>query len=201
MCSYCLLQYPDSSQIEHFEPQDYAEGRVNDPTNLLLGCTRCNGGKGDYHPEHLDRRRLPLPIHAHGYSVIDIRAENFSELFEIQNNGAIYPNSTTTQRERVKFNILTLLKLNGKSTKKRRIESQEILSVCKQLIASGERDVETKYLIDFFVKLCAKNYLFYKAFDISISETLQSLIDTYIKINILLGKQEAIESSVKRDDR
>jgi hypothetical protein len=52
-CSYCLIR-DDGVQIDHYEPRAYAPARIDDPSNLLLGCGRCNGraGKSDYHPFH-----------------------------------------------------------------------------------------------------------------------------------------------------
>ena len=60
LCSYCLIQH-ESLEVEHYEPKDYAPEKIDDPGNLLLACRRCNGpgGKGDYHPQHKVRRRLP----------------------------------------------------------------------------------------------------------------------------------------------
>lgn len=58
LCSYCLIQY-DDLHIDHYEPREYSPHRVNDPSNLLLACPKCNGraGKSDYHPKFLSRER------------------------------------------------------------------------------------------------------------------------------------------------
>lgn len=89
LCSYCLLHFPSSLHIEHHEPQGYAPDRKDDPTNLLLGCPRCNSGKLDYHPKHNKRRRLSRDTS--GHRVIDIREEDFSDLFELKESGEVLP--------------------------------------------------------------------------------------------------------------
>lgn len=109
LCSYCLLR-GEGLDVDHYEPQQYAPGRVDDPSNLLLGCSGCNGpgGKWDYHPLHATRRCRPRDTS--GHLVIDVRNDDFAALFSIGPDGAITARPGQ-QRDRALWNI-TLLKLD-----------------------------------------------------------------------------------------
>lgn len=178
LCSYCLLSFPNSLHIEHHEPRKYAKDRVNDPTNLLLGCVWCNSGKNDYHPDHAERRRLRKDNS--GHSVIDIREDDFSELFEINENGEILPKHDP-QRARAVFNIVKLLRLDLPTYANYRKKCLSYASACDQLIASNTS--ESKAALDILVAECAERYLFYKAFNLPLSRALKRLIDNYLKRN------------------
>jgi len=178
LCSYCLLSFPKSLQIEHHEPQKYAKDRVNDPTNLLLGCAWCNSGKSDYHPNHVERRRLHKDNS--GHSVIDIREDDFSELFEISENGEILPKDGP-QRARAVFNIAKLLRLDLPKYAEIRKRCLSYASACDGLIASNTP--KSKAALDILVAECAERYLFYEAFDSPLSDALKGLINNYLKKN------------------
>jgi len=181
VCSYCLLQFKENLQIEHHEPQKYAADRINDPGNLLLGCSWCNSGKRDYHPRHTTRTRLPRE--SRGFSVIDIRAENFAELFEVNPSDGELRARVGSHRERAKFNIVVLLRLNATSYKKMRARCLEYVASCEDLLRLKNADHKIKKARSILVRECAERYPFYKAFDIALSEDLTGLIETYIANN------------------
>lgn len=181
LCSYCLLQFKESLQIEHHEPQKYAKGRINDPDNLLLGCSWCNSGKKDYHPNHNSRKRLPVHKESRGFHVIDIRIEDFAELFEINRNGELREKTGSGGEERVKFNIVDLLRLNTLSYKKMRARCFEYVDSCECLLNSSSK--ESQAALKLLVTECAERYLFYKAFNITLSDALINLIETHIAKN------------------
>jgi hypothetical protein len=180
LCSYCLLQFKQSLQIEHHEPQKYAPDRVNDPSNLLLGCSWCNSGKKDYHPNHTARNRLPRENR--GFTVIDIRAEDFAEIFTLNPDGELSA-KPGAQSERVKFNIVDLLRLNIKSYKKMRRRCLEYVETCENLLLLDNSNDEIKKVLEVIVRECAERYIFFKAFDVPLSEALTTLIATYIEQN------------------
>lgn len=180
LCSYCLLQFKESLQIEHHAPQKYDAKRKNDPSNLLLGCSWCNSGKKDYHPNHSTRKRLPREDR--NFSVIDIRMEDFADLFEISPDGELKA-KRGKQRERVKFNIVDLLRLNTKSYKIMRARCLEYVDMCEGLLDLDHPNEEINKALNGIVRECAERYPFYKAFDIPLSDTLITLIETYIVNN------------------
>ena len=129
LCSYCLLQH-ESLEIEHVEPVQYAPNRKNDPSNLLLACRRCNGGKSDYHPL-LGSRRTRTQDRT-GFSVLDVRRDDFTDLYEITQDGRLQP-KPGQHYERAIWNVL-LLKLDIKFVADKRAECLRILHACEGLI-------------------------------------------------------------------
>ena len=131
ICSYCLLRDRNLA-VDHYEPQQYAPHRTSDPTNLLLACSRCNGpgGKSDYHPNHKTRRRLPRD--KSGYLVIDVRNDDFAQMFGIREDGQIYPKPGKTF-DRAAWNI-ALLKLDLPLVTQARKENLELLVACERAV-------------------------------------------------------------------
>jgi len=182
LCSYCLLQFKACLEIEHYEPQSYAPELRDDPANLLLGCPKCNNGKLDYHPEHGSRRRLPISKENRGFSVIDIREEDFSDLFELEIDGELKAKHNSN-RERVKFNIVDLLRLNAPSHKKMRARCIKYVNACEAILSKGSIEKEDEQPLNVLIELCAERHLFYRAFDITLSDVLTTLIDKYLAEN------------------
>jgi hypothetical protein len=177
LCSFCLIQHKRSLQIEHYEPQSFKPERINDPLNLLLACPKCNSGKRDYHPENHSRQREPTENR--GFSVIDIREEDFASLYFINKQGEITPKQGIG-KERAKFNA-TLLRLDIPSSNESRKNIMDYVEACEDLV--GEESQSSKNALKTFVRLCAEQYLFIRAFDISISSELRKLIEDYLEAN------------------
>lgn len=180
LCSYCLLHFPKSLQIEHYEPQAYVLARKDDPDNLLLGCPWCNSGKKDYHPNYPERKRLPFE--KDGFSVIDIRVDDFSDLFEIKESGEILPKEGS-QKEKAIFNIVKLLRLDIPQYVSYRKDCLEYKTACEDLLLVKHKDKLCQGALKVLVKSCAERYLFYKAFNIPLSSSLEKLIKSYIDAN------------------
>lgn len=133
LCSYCLLHNSDV-QVEHYEPTSYAPAREHDPTNLLLACPTCNGngGKGDYHPNHEERRRKPND--QTGYLVADVRSDDFGKLFTIDRATGEIGAAPGPHLKRAAWNI-ALLKLDLQHRQEIRKSLCEGIEICDQLIA------------------------------------------------------------------
>lgn len=178
LCSYCLLNFPSSLHIEHFEPQKYAPRRINDPANLLLGCPWCNSGKQDYHPNHRTRRRLRTD--ASGHNVIDIREDDFGELFELRHNGTLLARNGA-QKDRAKFNLIRLLRHDTPKYVNYRKKCLEYADACECLI--GDPSNASQNALNILVEECAERYLFFQAFNVPISDKLKELIQAYLDQN------------------
>lgn len=176
LCSYCLLGHEDL-EVEHYEPQSYAPLRINDPGNLLLGCATCNGtgGKFDYHPNHKARHRLPDD--ATGHLVIDIRADDFADLFEIDSDGTI-SGSANGHRARANWNI-TLLKLNRDGCNKARRELLELLAAAEDAVealaanSAGPQAAALRRLIEAVIPDLTDHLLTLETYGINVSDALR----------------------------
>jgi hypothetical protein len=118
VCAYCV-RCDEGVEVDHYEPTSFAPGLVDDPSNLLLACGRCNGpgGKGDYHPAHTMRRRLPKD--RSGFHVLDIRRDDFASMFDLDDDGVVHAQDGP-QRDRAAWNIV-LLKLDRYSAARREV--------------------------------------------------------------------------------
>jgi hypothetical protein len=174
LCSYCLMQH-ESLEIDHYEPKEYAPGRIDDPTNLLLACRRCNGpaGKWDYHPQYTARKRLPRD--QTGFFVLDVRRDNLGELFIPDVSGELKV-QRGPHAERATWNIL-LLKLDVDFLVSHRKRLLEKLALCERLVlqlnrtADKQEQIET--ILSVLVADLAEHLLFFHALDISISSALR----------------------------
>jgi hypothetical protein len=181
LCSYCLIQH-ESLDVEHYEPKDYAPEKIHHPDNLLLACRRCNGpgGKGDYHPQHRARRRLPHD--RTGFFVLDVRNENFAELFKLDSSGELKPREGM-HAKRAAWNIV-LLKLDIDFLVSRRQRILEKLSLCEQLLLNRGRTIEEQAkierLIDVLVRDLGEQFLLLHAFNVEISPALHARIQKTI---------------------
>lgn len=166
VCSYCLLQNR-SLEVEHYVPKGFAPTREHDPTNLLLGCSSCNGpgGKWDYHPD--DTTRLCQRTDTTGYHVIDVRADDFATLFAVEPSGEIIA-SPGDEYDRAVWNI-ALLGLYQWDAERR--ELLELLAVCEDALALVDEDVPARTL-DRLIPLLARRFLFFEILEIPVSQGL-----------------------------
>lgn len=164
LCSYCLI-LDATAQVEHYVPQSFNPDLAEDPTNLLLGCSRCNGpgGKWDYHPDHKKRRRLKSD--KTGFLVIDVRADDFGKMYLIGNDGSITAREGDTE-DRAKWNI-TLLKLDF--WKDLRKDVIDLCDGCERLLKAGTHEAT----LEKFLPVLAKQALFLLVFDLPISKALR----------------------------
>jgi hypothetical protein len=168
ICSYCLLRN-ESVQIDHYEPKTFRPERVDDPLNLLLGCPRCNGraGKSDYHPDHAKRTRLPADTT--GFSVIDVRADDFARLFEVAADGQIRARPGPDKR-RANWNIV-LLKLD--LVNKERQFNLNLLEACERALHT-----EMEKQLELLLPELTRRALFFQAFGIHVTPALLERIQT-----------------------
>lgn len=180
-CAYCVLRHIHL-HTDHFEPRGYAAARIHDPTNLVLGCEGCNGrgGKSDYHPGHAGRTRLPRD--ASGFSVVDIRADDFAELFVVRENGAIRARPGV-HAERASWNIV-LLNLAREAYDTVREENLETLSTAERVIrrlntarGNPKKLGALREILDTHVRDLARTLLFFDAFGIPMSPELRSRVE------------------------
>lgn len=181
LCSYCLLRH-DSLQVEHYEPQKHSPHRENDPTNLLLGCGTCNGagGKSDYHPAHVNRRRCKNETH--GFLVLDVRTDDLSALYTVDQRTGALTLKPGAQSTRAAWNII-LLNLDIEKFKKRRIELLQFLQRAEGLLTAlkteniaAEVRVAIQQTLDTLSSFLRNQMLFFSVFEIPISNELQQYI-------------------------
>jgi len=173
LCSYCLIQH-ESLEVAHYEPQQYAPERANDPTNLLLACRRCNGpaGKWDYHPQYVARQRL---LHDQtGFLVLDVRHDNLGELFNLDASGVLRVRQGP-HAERAAWNIL-LLKLDIDFLVSHRKRLVEKLGLCERLLLQlgrvADKQMQIESVLAVLIPDLAEHFLLLHALDISVSPGL-----------------------------
>lgn len=180
LCGYCLLRNPHL-QIDHFEPQKYAPSKVHDPNNLTLACQACNGrgGKSDYHPLHTGRRRLPEDTS--GHSVVDVRVDDFAELFHIGQDGKISAKPGPS-KARAEWNIV-LLNLQRDIYDTMRCENLDTLSVAEKTLkelARGtpvDQSVLLQELLEKQVMYLGRWLPFFDALGIPLSPELRARVE------------------------
>lgn len=180
LCSYCLTKH-SSLNIDHYEPQKYAPDKIDNPDNLLLACQKCNGagGKSDYHPLHSTRRRLPKD--RTGHLVLDVRTDNFGELFALDASSGqlrVKPGPTAA---RAAWNAVTLLNLDLDYLNQYRGRLLEKLLLCEKLIIRlgkqpKKEEPETEACLHILTKELAEQWLFFFAFYIDVSPQLAKRI-------------------------
>ena len=116
-CEYCQVSETDSGgelTIDHYWPS--SKGGLDDLTNLVYACPRCNLYKHDYYPSK--ERDLV---------VFNPRIEVFQEHFLMLDNGQLHPLSTIAD-----FTI-KLLRLNRSPLIAYRIEKKKQVDLQNQL--------------------------------------------------------------------
>ncbi len=173
-CAYCLTTQP-SVTIDHFAPQSYDPTRLHDPTNLLPACWACNGngGKGDYHPLHTNRRRLPKDTT--GHAVIDVRNENLAEFYRVEANGELSTHDPATA-DRAAWIATTLLKLDRPALVKYRERLLAKCDACAQLLKGHVPEIESGPAIAVLLKDLAEQWVFVDGFDIPVDPLLKSRV-------------------------
>jgi hypothetical protein len=180
LCSYCLLR-DDNLEIDHYEPSKFAPNREHDPTNLLLGCGRCNGrgGKSDYHPHHKARTRLPHDTS--GHLVLDVRVDDFAGFFEVRREGQIRPRPGSGE-DRAAWNV-ALLKLDLEPCDTNRRELQNLLEACEMAVVASREATTTEdverwgaVLTNLLPELAGRR-LFFDVFGLRVSDELRGQLD------------------------
>lgn len=176
LCSYCLQQYATLS-IEHYEPQSYAASRIDDPTNLLLGCANCQPKKSDYHPHHASRRRLSQDTT--GFRVLDVRDDDLSEWFEVLPSGELRARGGPTQARAV-WNAATLLRLDLYDQERKRLLHK--LTVTERLLealdtGAKQRTERDGAVLDVLIGELAERLVFFDAFGLTISDALRRSLE------------------------
>lgn len=174
----------EALEVDHYEPRGYAPDRVNDPTNLLLSCRRCNGraGKSDYHPQHIRRRRLPHD--QTGYLVLDVRRDSLGDLYELSLAGNLGIRSGPHE-ERAVWNIV-LLKLDVDflvSHRKRLLEKLDLSErLLTQLSRKTDKESQIESVLNVLVPEIAEHFLLFHALDISVSPALWARLRSIIPL-------------------
>ena len=170
LCSYCLLHHEELHE-EHYEPKHYAPTRVNDPTNLLLACARCNGGggKGDYHPNHLHRHRGNKTTH--GFHIIDVREDDFGQLMTLDSSGRLQARPGDS-RDRVEWNIV-FLKLNLAGVPERRRTLLRMRDAGEGLVLKSRNGDEHR-AFEVMADNAADHLLFFEVLNLPLSEALRA---------------------------
>lgn len=175
LCSYCLLQ-SDSLEVDHYVPKSYDPSLTDAPSNLLLACSSCNGssGKWDYHPKHAARKRCK--DHVAGYQVIDVRCEDFADMFSVDESGEIRGREGSKEQDRANWNI-GLLGLDRRASARR--DTMRMLRACERGVAAlddpnrvGLRDVVEPMLNDLLPQL-RQRALFFRVFGLRMSSALE----------------------------
>ena len=179
LCSYCLLR-SRTLHVDHYEPRKLAPHRIDDPTNLLLACPACNGraGKSDYHPRHLLRTRLPADRTEH--LVIDVRRDDFEELFELDSQGTVRPRGGL-QEDRAIWNI-ALLSLDRQDCNRVRASTLEVLRLAERVSTvletggAGHLEGDLRDVLETYVLALAENLPFLRAFGLELSPRLRARV-------------------------
>jgi hypothetical protein len=182
LCSYCLL-YSKSLSIDHYEPQGFAAHRVDDPRNLLLGCSTCQGpaGKWDYHPHYAGRRKWRDD--ESGYLVIDVRSDDLSEIYELADDGELCPCSGELHGRAV-WNM-SLLKLDLYN--RHRAECLDFKNRAEEFLelfpAAADEPVLSR-ILDTLVRFLARRRPFFLAFGVKFSGDLRARIDAVVTAEV-----------------
>jgi hypothetical protein len=180
ICSYCLLQHKHSLSIDRYIPQSYCktpfEARIDDPENLLLCCQNCGRKKSDYHPDHGARRRLPRETQ--GFLVLDVRCDDFGQLFEIRANGSLLVRSDLDPLEvqRAIWNVARLLELDLYDEERARL--LEKLGLAEQLRAlDGEITILERQTLTILERDLAEWLPMLRVFDVPITTDLRARLE------------------------
>ena len=112
-----------------------------------------------------------MPNETGGHSVIDIREDDFADLFQLNKTGAILPKSGP-QKDRAMFNITRLLRLDIPKYVEYRKRCFDYVVACENLI--GDKNEQSQEALKILVTECAERYLFFKAFNVQLSSGLEA---------------------------
>jgi hypothetical protein len=175
ICSYCLQQYRHVLQIDHYIPHSFDPTLEHDPHNLLLSCQTCGRQKSDYHPAHAKRRRLPLD--RTGFTVIDVRREDFAQMFVLESDGSLTLHPRAAHRERVAWNV-ALLRLDLYMAERARL--LEKLRLVEDLRALPELSELESESLDILERDLAERLPMMRAFDLPRSPGLRARLQSLV---------------------
>lgn len=175
VCAYCLTSF-DNLEIEHYVPEALLLRLKQDPhtpKNLYLACHDCNSNKLDYHPKNKLRRRFRKITP--GFTVLNSFKHDFLLFYEIDNEGNLLQNSSSSRkfREQAKQNIL----LMGFDERHVLADKRARLIGAAQVLENVIREVSVaalEYNLDVrrAARLVWRNRLFFDAFEIDLSPKL-----------------------------
>jgi uncharacterized protein (TIGR02646 family) len=179
VCAYCLLR-DINAEVDHFEPVKFRPERAHDPRNLVLACGRCNGagGKGDYHPAHQNRSRKRGD--RTGHHVIDVRRDDFEQLFAVHADGKIDARPGP-EEDRVRWNI-ALLKLDLGSVVRERGNTWRLLEGCRlalECIKTARTQDERRrceLLLQQLLPEAAQRFSFFEVYGLPVPADLRVLV-------------------------
>lgn len=129
-CVYCDAALTEigfeGMQLDHFRPQKHFPALVHEPTNLVLGCAKCNRSKWYHWPSD---KTPDAPCYNGNVGFIDPFRENRSDFFSVKENGEI-------ECLKVPANyIVKLLNLNRKArlqVRRMRLIRHEVMELTHQ---------------------------------------------------------------------
>ncbi len=166
LCCYCLLRNANL-EVEHYLPKQYppATDLVNNPSNLMLACAKCNRGKWDYHPNHKDRNKQKDATH--GHMALDPRVDEYSNFLAVENDGTIKPLSGDSQARAAWHIGLTLLDFGPRDRFRKELLS--LRDAAEKVLTGSGYPVEIReHLLNDF----ASKSLFYRLFGVAVSDEL-----------------------------
>ena len=153
-CGYCFIRNT-YFEIDHYEPQNYAIERINDPSNLVLSCRMCNSIKSDYHPLHYNRKSLIQDTSR--YFIHDIVNEDILETLSVDEAGCIL---TSSSRGRWLIALFNLNDPNYVEIRRNAIEAVQFLNESK-----GNNDQDIQKAIKLISKMLHSDILFLNLFE------------------------------------
>lgn len=175
ICSYCLQQYRNVLQVDHYVPHTFDSTRKHDPDNLLLSCQTCGRQKSDYHPAHAKRRRFPFD--RTGFTVIDVRREDLARVFVLSNDGSLALHPELADRERAAWNV-ALLRLDLHAEERARL--LEKLRAVEDLRAIAGLSTRESWLLDILERDLAERLPMIRAFDLALSAGLRARLQSLV---------------------
>jgi len=175
-CAYCIHHLRDL-QVDHVEPVSLAPSRKNDPSNLLPTCATCNGpgGKWDYHPKKLTRRKASKDCH--GFLALDPRVDDYGKLYEVGASGVLDVKPGDSY-ERALWNRDVLFRLNRRNLVRWRSQTLKLAEVAEVLVSEvmqgSEANLQSIQNCNTLVHEVAQRLLFFELFDLPLSAALQS---------------------------
>lgn len=176
ICGYCFVLDTQLS-IDHYEPKDYAPRRAIDPTNLLLGCSRCNSPSGKWHYHPLSTKLSKRNGESH--YIHNIRIENLTTLFSLSKNGTISIQAGLAQRAQW---LIVLFDLNDPTYVLQRSFLFGSIAGALKLINAGATVVKNPQLHRFLDHI-ARNLITVYAFDITLDNKIKLALKNFVTSN------------------